>query len=255
MKRRLFSIVASLILLLSTPVYGDVKPPKGFDKKVFDASLALLATSESAGVNTPKFICTVTAYQKVDGGYLLIGAGHCTPLNSELPEDMKFYVSRDLDSAPIPVQQVVGELADDESVDFFVFYLPTKEKYQTISLGDDSDLRVGDKTVDVNYSLGAEKITSPGVIVSQEDLGKRLPKGYFLVQQFDSHGASGSAVVSEKSHKIVGLVIAGWDGATMPSIVESIDQIKMELQKYNVVIGGKTHQLFVQKTVKVELAK
>ena len=231
--KRLAAAMLAFVLTFAVPASAkNISEPKGFDSEVYHASFALSATSEIAEASTPRFLCTVTAYKKVKGGYLLIGAGHCTSENEELPPDMKYFVSEDIKAKTMPVQLLKAERT--EEYDYAIYFFPTKNKYPTISLGDERDLGIGDITVDANFSLGVTKMVSPGVIVSQESTG-RLPKGYFLVQQFDSHGASGSAIVSEKTHKIVGLVIAGWDGATMPTIVEGMSHVNEELKNLYVI--------------------
>jgi hypothetical protein len=243
----------AVALAFTSPVLAkdkNIGEPKGFDNKVFHASFALYATSEEAGVDKPKFLCTVTSYKKINDGYLLIGAGHCTSANPSLPSDLKFFVSEDLNTPAMSVQLVKSELS--ETVDFSIFYLHSEKKYPVISFGDEKELSVGDKTVDVHFSLGAAKITSPG-LVSSLDGSPRLPPGTFLVQQFDSHGASGSAVVSERTHKIVGIVKGGWDGATMPTIVESISHIEEALAKLNVVYDGKNVFVSSQEPVKIDV--
>jgi hypothetical protein len=264
--KRMAAAVLALILTLATLSFGkNIKEPKGFDAKVFHASMAMYDTSEIAGITDPKFICSVTAYKKVDKGYLVIGAGHCTSENPELPPDMKYYAAEDIGKPVMPMQLIMAEMGTTESgiyYDYAIYFLPSRYamskgsvdcKPSVIPLGDERDLRVGDKTVDVNFSLGVAKMTSPGVIVSQETPSPQLPQGFFLVQQFDSHGASGSAVVSEKTHKIIGLVIAGWDGATMPSAVEGISHIDERLEKLHVVFNGKDLRMSVQETVTVDV--
>jgi hypothetical protein len=228
----------------------NIGKPKGFDGKVYSASMAMYATSEERGISNPKFICTVTAYKKVDKGYLVIGAGHCTSANADLPSDMKYYAAEDIGQPAVSMQLIKSELTDN--YDYAIYFLPTKKKLQAIPLGDERELSIGDKTVDVNFSLGVAKMVSQGIVVSEEGSPK-LPEGFFLVQQFDSHGASGSAVVSEKTHKIVGLVIAGWDGATMPTVVEAMSHIDEELEKLHVVYNGHDVRMSLQETVTIDV--
>jgi hypothetical protein len=249
--RRLAAIALALVLTFATPLFSkNVGEPKGFDNKVFHASLAMYATSQERGITSPRFICTVTAYKKVKDGYLVIGAGHCTSINEQLPPDMRYYAAEDIGAPTMDMQLVQAEL--DNTYDYALYFLRTSKKLKTISLGNETDLSIGDETVDVNFSLGAAKIVSPGIVVSQEGSPK-LPSGYFLVQQFDSHGASGSAVVSEKTQKIVGIVIAGWDGATMPSVVEGISLIEKRLAQLHVKYDGMFMYVASQDSVKVDV--
>ena len=264
--KRMAAAVLALILTLATLSFGkNIGEPKGFDNKVFHASLAMYATSVIAEITEPKFICSVTAYKKVDKGYLVIGAGHCTSDNPELPPDMQYYAAEDIGKPVMPMQLIMAEMGTTESgiyYDYALYFLPSHyamskgsgdARLTVIPLGDERELSIGDKTVDVNFSLGVAKMVSPGIIMSQETPSQQLPRGFFLVQQFDSHGASGSAVVSEKTHKIIGLVIAGWDGATMPSAIEAISHIDERLEKLHVVFNGKDLRVSSQETVTINV--
>lgn len=240
--RSILGLILGALLLVCPAIAPDVQakqqvgPPKGFDAKVYKASYALYATSEMAGVKFPRFICTVTAYQKFQGGYLFLGVGHCTPAGGDLPPDMKFYVSRDVDSALYSVTLLKAYVK--EPLDYAVFYMKSdaaeslskRGKVETLSLGDESSLKIGDKVVDTNFSLGLAKEVSHGV-VSTEVVKSGEMEGFYGVDMFDSHGASGSSVVDEHSKKIVGLVIAGIDGSTMPTWVEPISTVNAELSK------------------------
>ena len=225
---KLAQVVRSLALAVSMLMIpaiacANVKEPKGFDKKVYDSSFALYGSSAMARVQD-RFICTVTAYQKVQGGYLLIGAGHCTGANPELPPDLTFTVRADLGKTAYPVALLKSVM--DEPLDYAIYFLPTTVKYHTVALGDEGKDRVGDRTVNVNFSLGVAKFVSPGVIVSPDN---GTLHGFFFIDEFATHGASGSSVVSEKTHKIIGLVIAGWDGATMPMAIEPLTSVEKQL--------------------------
>lgn len=224
---------ATLAMMLAIPVKAqDINPPKGLHGKVYAATMALEATSIEGGINTPRLICTVTAYKKIQSGYLLIGAGHCTPANEELPSDMKFYVADNLGGKPQPVYLLKSVM--DEPNDWAIYYFPTKVKYPTIELGDEHTLSVGDKTVNVNFSLGIAKMVSEGIVSSiVVPEGQGAAAGFFVDNEFASHGASGSSVVSEKSHKIVGLLIMGVDGATVGNWIEPISAVEADIKGLN----------------------
>ena len=222
---------ALAIAMILTPAYAgnkNINTARGFNGRVYNSVFALYGSSAASGIQD-RFVCTVTAYQQVSGGYLLIGAGHCTSANAEsLPSDMTYSVSEELGGKLTPVALLKSEM--DEPLDYAVYFMPTKQKYPVLALGDETKDRIGDKTIDVNFSLAAAKMFSPGTIVSQVITTQTEVRGFFLIDQFDSHGASGSSVVSEKTHKIIGLVIAGWDGETMPSVVEPITSILPHIQ-------------------------
>jgi S1-C subfamily serine protease len=174
---------------------------------------------------------------KVDGGYELLSAGHCTPANPKLPSDMTFSVADDMNGALTPVTLVASKM--QEPIDWAVYYLKTNKKYPVIALGDERKTQINDKTIDVNFSMALAKEVSMGVISSSVQTDGEM-KGFFQVTQFVSHGASGSSVVSEKQHAIIGIVIAGIDGATLPTCVEPISVIRMEISNLDVIHGGQT---------------
>jgi hypothetical protein len=230
----LFSAFLLMIAPLSYAKSKKIQSPHGFDGKVYKAEMALYASSVSAGIDS-RFICTVTVVGHLQQGYMLLGAGHCTSANPDLPQDLSFQVADDIGAPLHPVFLLKSVM--DEPLDYAVYYYPTKAKYPVIELGSEQDMFIGDKTVDVNFSLGVTKMMSLGIVVSKtiEKTDPREPfaVGFFLVQQFDSHGASGSSVMSERTHKVIGLVIAGWDGSTMPTAVEPITRVEAEMAKWN----------------------
>lgn len=223
---RILAGLLAVLLLASTTQAKGVKPLKGFDAKVYNGSLALYASSKSLDI-TDRFICSTQVIEKVDGGYELLSAGHCTPANSEeLPGDMTFKVSEDLGQPLMPVTLIAAKM--DEPVDWAIYYFPTKKKYSVTHLGDESDVRLNSKTIDVNFSLALAKEVSMGVVSSTVQTQGHA-KGFFEVTQFDSHGASGSSVVSESTKKVIGIVIAGVDGTTTPTWVEPASVISKQI--------------------------
>ena len=224
------AISIALTLLLATSVTAAIKPLKGFDKKVYNGSLALYASSPSAGI-TDKFICSSQVIAKVAGGYELLSAGHCTPANAELPPDMTFKVAKDLGQSLLPVTLIAAH--EDGANDWAVYYFPTKERYPVTPLGDENDVCLDSKTIDVNFSLALAKEVSMGVVSSTVQTQGDM-KGFFEVTQFDSHGASGSSVVSESTKKVIGIVIAGVDGTTTPTWVEPASAISKQIAGINV---------------------
>ena len=246
--RRLLSLAAAIVLFAAGVLSSElrsVKRPHGFDNEVYSASMALYGSlpAHMEGVMPvpaqTHFLCTVTSYEKVDGGYMLIGAGHCTgEANSDdLPKGMQYSVSDNIGTERTPVvllKAVMSKQMDNNKdyLDYAVYYMPTSRSFPVIPLGDENDVEIGSDTVHVNFSLG-EKMTkqlAKGYVASEVAQVPSVMAGMMLVTQFDSHGASGSSIVSEKTHKIIGLVIAGYDGTTTPTIVIPMSKIKKLVQ-------------------------
>jgi hypothetical protein len=227
--RKALAFLASMFLAIA-PAFANVKDLKGFDKKVYTGALALYASSHELGIRD-RFICTAQVIGKAGNrGYYLLSAGHCTPANPGLPSDMEFSVSDDLGQSLTPVTLLQSAMDESKAVDYSEFYLRTDKKYPMMELGDESDARIGDETIDVNFSLALGKFASKGH-VSSKIAENGEAKGFLGVDQFDSHGASGSSVVDERTKKVIGIVIAGVDGATVSTWVEPISRIKKELLK------------------------
>lgn len=234
--KRFLALVLSLILAVGV-FAGTIKPLKGFDKRVYDASYALSATSVERNITEPKLLCTITAFEKYREGYLFIGAGHCTTVNPRLPSDLKYSIKIDVNTSPQPIELITAKLLNEDfedtkrtldTLDYAIFYLKTTTKISTIALGDEGSLRIGGKTINVNFSEGQAKYVSPG-IVSTAVVPSGVMKGFFGVQMFGSHGASGSSIVDSKTKQIVGLLIGGNDGETLPSWIEPITRVEADL--------------------------
>lgn len=241
MKRILAALLAPFLFLtlFFLPAFaGTINPPtKGFDKQVYDASYALLATSVERNHVEPRFLCTVTAVQKFSEGYLFLGAGHCTTVNPDLPDDLKFFIATDVGKAPRAVELLTAKMTEDfeseqtpieDPLDYAVFYLKTTDKITIVGLGDEGSVQIGSPTLNVNFSKGQAKYVSPGIVDSTVEVDGVM-KGFFGVQMFASHGASGSAVIDPKTKKIIGVLIAGNDGETLPNWIEPISHIEAAL--------------------------
>jgi hypothetical protein len=228
------------VAMYASTAANSPKAPSGFVQKAENSVFALYASSASMGVSNA-FICTVTAVKKVNGGYILLGAGHCTSANPDLPSDLTYAVSPQMASSPkdlSPIFLIKSEM--NEPLDYAIYYYPTNKNIPVMKMGDERKAKVGDKTIDINFSLGIVKEFSPGIVVSMTiPAGPNYidgTQGFFEVQEFDSHGASGSSVIDMHGKKIIGLVIAGVDGATIPSFIEPISTVEKAIQGYKVPV-------------------
>lgn len=206
MKR--FLILILMLVLMALPLGADsIATPHGFAGKLYAGTLALYGTQD--GVT--KFICTAEPFEKIAGGYHLISAGHCVQLT---PEDVQFSVADEIGGKLTPVKMLKAYLGN--GIDFSEFELKTTRKYPVFRLGTDSDVRVGDRVINPNFSAGVVKQLSLGFVSSHTiPVSPRCSSedcaGAFIVQMFGAGGASGSAVVSERTHEVIGLVVWGFD--------------------------------------------
>ena len=221
MKRALALVLAFALTLLTFGARANtLRPPSGFDGKMWDSTLALYGTMG----DTTRFLCTAEVIEKVkDGSYILLSAGHCV---QTIPAGIQFSVSDEMGGQRTPVKML--KAFEGNGLDFSEFELLTQHKYFVMELGNDNDLRIGDAVLDVNFSAGLAKQISLGLIASEAVPASGQCHdfecvGDFLVQMYGTAGASGSAVVSEKTHKIIGIAI--WQaGSSIGLGVEPIDR-------------------------------
>lgn len=221
---KILTLLLSLVLAVTT-LAAPIKPPKGFDGKLYGSTLALYGTytekdEKGVEVTDTRFVCTARPYEKTKAGYHLITDGHCVQL---LPEGMKFSITEEIGGHLTPVK--VMKARDDGIYDFAVFDLETKKQYPLIGFSKET-LRVGDKVVDAHFALGLAKQLSYGIISSQtvgnsEECPPDCTKG-FVVQEVAGPGSSGAVVISEKTHKIIGLMVETFERSPETFIVEPI---------------------------------
>jgi hypothetical protein len=214
-------LTLALIFVLAAASFGatSIQAPKGFAGTLYRGTLALYAIQ---GDRT-RFLCTTEPFEKIAGGYHLISAGHCVQL---VPADVKFFVADDIGGPLTPVTMLKAHLGDD--LDFSEFELKTARAYPIFELGDERDMRVGDAVINPNFAGGVVKqlgfgTISSGTIPVSPKCEVDDCAGYFLVQIYGMGGSSGSAVISDKTHKVIGLVVMGF-GAPIGFGVEPISK-------------------------------
>lgn len=235
--KKFASLLLALVLSLPLAARGSViQPPKGFIGDVFKATMML----EGIYKGQVQDFCTVTVYEAIPGGYHLIGAGHCIGKSS----GFTYAVADDVQGDSTPVTVVKSEF--DKKFDFAIFELKTDKVYPVIPLGTLDGVSIGDDTINVNFAVAVGKQLSLGK-VSSADLSSAdlsfdgvLVPGYFIAQMYGSEGASGSALISATTHKIIGIVTMqfGDDNEAQIDIgmgVESIDNFSKFLNAPTVI--------------------
>jgi hypothetical protein len=194
-----------------------MQPPRGFAGKLWASTLALYGSSKTQ----THFLCTAEPIAKIDGGYILLTAGHCVQLT---PAGLQFSVAEEIGGARSPVTLVKAVLSD--KLDFAIFDLKTTKTYSVFEIGDAKDLYVGEETINPNFALGLGKQLSLGTVsslplTSSEDCTDDCI-GNFLVQQYAGPGASGSAILSAKTHKVLGILVYEFGQGQVGFAVEPI---------------------------------
>lgn len=201
MKRLL--ILVLLFLLTGVSINADpIRAPKGFAGKMYSGALALYG---QLGEDL-NFLCTTEPYQKTPDGYNLVTAGHCIQTN---PIAVKYFVSEYIGGPRVPV--TIEKAYLDQGTDFAILRLQTKKVYPIFNLGDENELRVGDKVLDLNFTEGLVKQLSLGTVASDIMPISAICEistcaGDFIVHINAGPGASGSAVISARTHRVVGIL-------------------------------------------------
>jgi Trypsin-like peptidase domain len=238
--KRLLSLVTAL-LLAAMPILAsqevDLTKMSKAHQNAYNAALALYGTSG----DVTHFLCstTVVAQRKVMNAsgkheYLLLTAGHCIT-GDGLPEDLKFGVREQIaEDSPKPDLQPVDVIKaeNDAKYDFAILYLASDKVYPIIEIDFDTIPQIEDKVYDVNFSLGLVKQVALGVVATNvmdtqtSDGSCDICKGRYMVHIFAGPGASGSAIISEKTNKIVGVGELGFPGTTTGLGVETTKALK-----------------------------
>lgn len=212
-------LALALTLVLALGACADsIKPPAGWAGDLWASTFALYGAKGSVH----HFLCTAEPIAKIDGGYRLLTAGHCV---QDTPADLQFSVAEEIGGARAPITLVKAFLSAD--LDFALFDLKTTKNYKVFALGDEKDLSIGDETINPNFADGLGKQLSFGTVSSMllatsEDCPADGCNGNFMVQEYAGPGASGSAVLSAKTHKVVGILVFELEQGQVGFAVEPI---------------------------------
>ena len=214
-------IILFLILTAFSCSAQSPQPPAGFEGDAYNATLALYGTFH--GVT--HFVCTIQPYEKIPGGYHLISAGHCV---QKIPAGMQFSVANQIGGPLTPVTMLKAYFGG--GLDFSEFELKTDAVYTVLELGTETEEYVGAPIINVNFAAGLVKQFGFGFIASE-----RMPEsehcdidtcvGDYMVQIYGTGGSSGSAVISARTHKIIGITVGSF-GVPIGLGVEPISWFK-----------------------------
>lgn len=204
--------IFALLLLLALPISAQtIRKPHGLSGKIWNSTLALYGTLSTR----THFDCTAEPIAKIGGGYRILTAGHCV---QDVPAGIQFSVAEEIGGPLTPVTLVKAyEGTGADPIDFALFDLKTKKKYHVLALGIDDILAVGEPTVNFHFAMGLGKQVSKGVVTSQtlqssEDCKENGCVQNYIVQEYSGPGASGSAVLSAKTHRVIGILVYETDG-------------------------------------------
>ena len=176
--------------------------------------------------------CTATAFEKVPKGYLFATAAHCIGSDdvqkekSASPFKTSFFITFDerlmakkfFHANPV----FVGYQSRGE--DFAVFEVDTTEDWETVTIGDEKDIKDGAPYWNIASPLGLGVQTFEGIISSMF-LDRPLVEGdinwqgtLVLQQTGVNGGSSGSTLISKETKKVVGFLVGSVSGSTIIAI-------------------------------------
>lgn len=203
LKRILLSLAAAVLAVSSfanLPVLPHIRSPRdSFERKMMDATFVLYAHK---GLQS-RPVCTAEAYAPRPDGYELLTAGHCI---KDVNADS--YSVREQVGAALDMPVTVYKAIENSQFDFAVLDLKTTRQYPTMDLGTIDGEAIGDSVINPNFAMAMVKQLSRGSISSDiiPESGQGEPS-VFLCQLFSWNGASGSAVVDVRTHKVIGVLI------------------------------------------------
>lgn len=179
-------------------------------QKAEAATTVLYGESESRSIAAHP-LCTAWVYQKVSDGYMLLTEGHCFDPEDGRPDDVKYFVGELGAKSEKDGQAIeVIKWQNNADMDAAQLHLKTTKQYEVLDMSyqypqvEDKVFYVGYPEM-VNKSLLVGQVSSNVNEIDQEEC-EGICKGRFSVQIGGGPGASGSAIIDEKSGKVVGLL-------------------------------------------------
>jgi len=233
-------LLTAALLLLSAVSVPAAKPAPPFQDTLSKSTLAVYVGKQECGYKTEqtffggidiwtcefksRFTCTATVIgADGSGDYVGLTAGHCFSY-AALDKGYKYYVSDELSQHPVLNEIQLMKFANEPRYDYAVFQFHSLKQYQSIEIQKEGAApALGTEVENVNFSLGVVKQIAEGKVVSHQIDGnteelKHLQSRYF-VNVGIGPGASGSAVVDKKTHKVVGMVEAVFPGTQMATVI------------------------------------
>jgi hypothetical protein len=222
------AILVLLAVLFSASCTGQQQqqPAQSFTQDLYNATAALYSQDDHGGTT---FRCTATAFEKTPLGYHLLTAKHCT---EEKPN--AYFVVFNEDSSS-PYQRAVVLFTGDDS-DIAVFDVITDLIVPVIPLGDEALESVGAPVINIAMPMNLGKLLFHGFIATKKVAPRVDDANKIGLQLPVAGGSSGSAIVSEKQHAIIAVLvemIVPKTGGVVLTLAVPVSQVKEALKEFN----------------------
>ena len=204
----LFLVVGASASTELTTLFQHISPSVG----------ALYAHSSGGDLN---YLCSATAIGREGKMTVVLTAWHC------VKKDVAYMVSFD-GRRLTPAHVWKGphyEMAPKESPREFnepetdmALFLTEANDVPVISTGTDADVKVGDRIATVGFPLGVAKISYEGIVAGRYNRPGADQHNYLLLQIFGAPGSSGSAIIDQRTKKIIGVLVGARQQAGLPVI-------------------------------------
>lgn len=220
---------------------------KFIDDVFYPATVLLFSQNEDGGM---KMLCTATAIEKTEKGYVFVTAAHCASKDNDetekaYAEKTSFFISADEHHTKTFIQANVLSCGyQSRGDDFCLFSVESSEKFPVVRLGEDSTSRSGDQIVNIASPMGLGKQVFYGR-VTMPRLDRTLRQGEInwtnavLVQLPGTNGgSSGSAVVCLDQQAICGFLVGIYGDTTQVAIPVS------RFKKFRDEVNSHTYKYF-----------
>jgi len=160
------------------------------------------------------FTCTGTVVGRLtQTEYIGLSAGHCI----DWKDEKNYYVGSTVEAEPVLHSVQIVKSENDDRYDYVVFVFHSIRELPVIRVNTQGGIpAIGTKVMNVNFAKGIGKQFTHGEVNSEPLDDARLEmKQRFMITNGMGPGASGSAIVSEETHEIIGLCEFGFPGAQM----------------------------------------
>lgn len=169
------------------------------------------------------FTCTATVIDRPEPyTYILLTAGHCF---HDDPSS-KYYVSEGIDEDPTLQHVTILKKAHTKKYDYALLELHSAHEYPVIHVSYEPLPVIETPVVNINFSLGVTQQLVKGYIQSgimeRGQSADPALEGRFITSLGIGPGASGSAIVNENTHEIIGLGEMIFPGLAMGSVAMPI---------------------------------
>lgn len=199
-------------------------------------SVGALYALESGG--TLRFLCSATAVGREGTATVILTAYHCVQKGVSYLITFGDNQFHSLSVWQIPhyeVDKTKSPRAYNEPETDMALFLMDNGNMPIIEMADGDTPTTGSKVAMVGYPLGVAKISYEGIVAGLLKRPGSDMHGYLLMQIFGAPGSSGSAVVSAKTGKVIGVLVAAkGSGTGLPVIYTT----PINYRKYLSVVPG-----------------